>query len=363
MGLNITRIGQREWFLDVRLRRAGKEQRRRETIYGTQVQAQERYLDIKRELKQGANKPITSQQKCFREILRMYREKSPPFALPHECRYNQLTRFLGDASIQALPDRLEAWIKALRSSPSRIGKPLANASVNRLLQMVNAAINLAVRLEVLEKNPITRARFPKLREVPRDKVLTKDEANRLLSLLAIEAPHLKPIFQFAYQVPCRKAELVNMRREDLDLPNNAIRVRNGTTKNDQGVWKPIPPSMAGYFRSIPQGCPFLFHRIDKGVYRPLGDFKTAWKRCLRLAGIEDFHFHDTRHVSASALLDNGTPEQVVMQVAGWKTNMLRTYYHRAGKQALGLVRFPSGSGRFVDTVPHGESRKGRRKLG
>jgi integrase len=81
----------------------------------------------------------------------------------------------------------------------------------------------------------------------------------------------------------------------------------------------------------------------------LGDFKTAWKRCLRLAGIRDFHFHDTRHISASNLLDNGTPEQVVMQVAGWKTNMLRTYYHRSGKKALDLVRFPSMTGHRPDT--------------
>jgi hypothetical protein len=39
------------------------------------------------------------------------------------------------------------------------------------------------------------------------------------------------------------------------------------------------------------------------------------------------------------MVDNGTPEQVVMSAAGWKTNMLRTYYSRGDKKALGLVRF------------------------
>jgi hypothetical protein len=42
-------------------------------------------------------------------------------------------------------------------------------------------------------------------------------------------------------------------------------------------------------------------------------------------------------------------KQVVMQVAVWKTNMLKTYYHKAGKQALGLVRFIPGGGYLVDT--------------
>jgi hypothetical protein len=45
------------------------------------------------------------------------------------------------------------------------------------------------------------------------------------------------------------------------------------------------------------------------------------------------------HISATNMVDNGTPEQVVMSVAGWKTNMLRTYYSRGDKKALGLVRF------------------------
>ena len=140
-----------------------------------------------------------------------------------------------------------------------------------------------------------------------------------------------------------------MRTEDLDLFRNAIRVRNGTTKNDQGCWKPVPPDMVAYFRSIPTQCPFLFYRFEKGSYRPLGDFKKAWKRCLRLAGIQGFRFHDSRHISATNLLDNGTPEQVVIAVAGWKTNMLRTYYHRSGKKSLELVRFTATGGHLVDT--------------
>jgi integrase len=97
--------------------------------------------------------------------------------------------------------------------------------------------------------------------------------------------------------------------------------------------------MMDYFRAIPLQSPWLFYREEKGEYLPLGDFRKAWKRCLKLAGISDFRVHDTRHISASRLLDNGTPEQVVMQVAGWNSNMLKTYYHRAGIKALDLVRF------------------------
>jgi hypothetical protein len=54
-------------------------------------------------------------------------------------------------------------------------------------------------------------------------------------------------------------------------------------------------------------------------------------------------------MAATALIDNGTPEQVVMTVANWKTNMLRNYYHREPKKALELVRFGSNLGHFLDT--------------
>jgi len=71
----------------------------------------------------------------------------------------------------------------------------------------------------------------------------------------------------------------------------------------------------------------------------LGDFKKAWETIRERAGLPHIHFHDTRHVSATNLVDNGTPERVVMTIAGWKTNMLATYYHRAPKRALELVCF------------------------
>jgi integrase len=93
------------------------------------------------------------------------------------------------------------------------------------------------------------------------------------------------------------------------------------------------------FQAIPSGCKYVFYRQDKNGYHGLGDFKNAWRRCLKIAGVNNFRFHDTRHCSASALIDNGTPEQVVMSIAGWKTNMLRVYYNREPKKTLDLVRF------------------------
>jgi len=120
-----------------------------------------------------------------------------------------------------------------------------------------AAFNTAVNMELMDRNPITRARFPKLKEVPRDATLSQEATQTLLSMMEKRAPRLLPMTRFALQVPCRKSELGNMKREDLDLFNNAIRVRNGTMKNDLGIWKPIPPNLLYYFRMRPSEYPFF----------------------------------------------------------------------------------------------------------
>jgi integrase len=234
-----------------------------------------------------------------------------------------------------------------KSNVQRTGKPITNATTNRYLAWSKAALNFAVKHELIKDNPLCR--FDKLKEIPRDVILTDIDKRHLLNVIDKEAPHLSAIVRFALQVPCRKSELVNMKIDDLDLFNNVIRVHNGKTKNGAGIWKPIPPDMQSYFRTIPAESQYLFYRQEKDGYHGLGDFKNAWLRCLRIAGINDFRFHDTRHCSASALIDNGTPEQVVMSIAGWKTNMLRVYYNREPKKTLELVRFSPNPGHFMDT--------------
>jgi integrase len=234
------------------------------------------------------------------------------------------------------------------SISQRTGRKFKNGTINRFISWSKASLSFAVKFDLIQENPLSR--FDKLKETPRDVILSEIDKQRLFNVIEKEAPHLSAIVHFALQVPCRKSELVNMDVDDLDLFNNVIRIRNGETKNGAGLWKPIPPDMQNYFRSIPAGCKYLFYRQEKDSYHCLGDFKNAWKHCLKLAGISDFRFHDTRHCSASALIDNGTPEQVVMTIAGWRSNMLRTYYHREPKKTLELVRFSPNCGHIVDTL-------------
>lgn len=320
-----------------RIRKDGKIFHKQATITGTVEQAKELFQKFKAELRGSLT--VKSDPRTFSEILDLYAE-GRDFSPLHKYRVNYIKREIGDFPLNGFADRFKAWLKIRRSTvSSTTGKRRSAADQNRIVEVVRAAFNVAVESECLDKNPITKTLFPRLREISRDVVLSEIDQNRLLNTIEKEAPHLSAIVRFALQVPCRRSELVNMRHDDLDLFNNVIRIRNGTTKNDHGTWKPIPPDLVEYFRSIPAESEYLFYRKTSTGYVKLGDFKTAWNRCKRLAGVTWFHFHDTRHVAASALVNRGVPEQVVMDVAGWRTNMLRTYYHRDPIQSLSLIKW------------------------
>ena len=55
---------------------------------------------------------------------------------------------------------------------------------------------------------------------------------------------------------------------------------------------------------------------------------SAWRSLTKEAGLKGLRGHDLRHHSATKLLEAGSPDQVVMDIAGWVNgNMLSHYSH------------------------------------
>jgi len=341
-------IGENQWRVMARVRVNGKITQKRQTIEGTKEKARELLASMKREIRAGTSADCSlTALETFGDALRFYLERNNVGrSMPY---FKRMIADLGQVPVFQLKDRFDKYLQLLKMSKGqRTGKQLKGGTINQYIMRAKAALNFAAKFDLIKDNPLKN--FDKLKEVPRDVILSEIDKQRLLNVIEKEAPHLSAVVRFALQIPCRKSELVNMTVDDLDLFNSVIRVRNGETKNGAGLWKPIPPNMREYFRSIPAGCKYLFYRQEKDAYHCLGEFKKSWKRCLSIAGINNFRFHDTRHCSASALIDNGTPEQVVMTIAGWKTNMLRTYYHREPKKTLELVRFSPNCETTVNTL-------------
>ena len=157
-----------------------------------------------------------------------------------------------------------------------------------------------------------------LAEEPRDRYLSQEERGRLLQAIERHAPHIGPIVTYMLAVPCRSGELASLPKTAYNSFTNTVYIPD--SKAGIPINKPVPDEMRSYFLSIPADCPYLFYRHDRNGFHPIGDFKKAWKTCLRFAGLKNVRVHDLRHCAASDLYEAGNPERRIMDIAGWRTS-------------------------------------------
>lgn len=343
-GLNYKLIATDNGFkIDALVKKNGKQFRRRETIEGGRRVAEKRAQQIVRELEVKSLEvliPIHEIRslKTFSECVSYYEKNTLTNTENNKYHLEMVRKFLGDATVEdedIFQRRYTAFIGEMRRTISKYGKPFSPTTINHFTRRVDAVLNFCKRKKAISKTfSYDHDKFP---QKPRKRVIDGNEKEMLLKTIKQERPYLLPIVLYSMQIPSRKSELVQMRRDWVDLEQSCIVIPMGITKNGEECIKPIPPNMIDYFRSIPNDSEFVFYREEDGKYKSLGDFKKSWTHCRNKAGIDNLRFHDTRHHSATNLVNNGVPERVVMQVAGWKTNMLTVYYDNKSTTAASLV--------------------------
>jgi integrase len=338
--MGMRRITDGVYKVRARIRVNGKIVQKQTTLTGsTREEAKAAVEKLKAELRATDNTGRSLIIKTFGDALSFYIDRHEVGS--SRSLFNRLKADLGTVEIRELADRFDSYLQILKKSKAqRTGRPLANGTINRYLSWAKASINFAVLHGLLKDNPLRN--FGKLKEIPRDRILTADEQARLLTTLEREAPHLLAAVNFALRIPCRTNEIVNMRRQHLNLFKNTITVPGEFTKNGQPCLKLIPPDMIDYFRTLPKETDFLFFRQNKKGYHPLGSFRKSWRRALKIAGINDFVFHSLRHCAVTSLRNSGTPDHVIHILAGWKNGdyMMKTYYSFKDERMFDLVRFP-----------------------
>lgn len=346
--MTIEKIGPNKWQIKICTRIPGVDYpvRKQEIFEGTKTDAELRSAEIVKALRDQKNSSLKASQYCiknFSDLIELFKEKRGPFSASHERKVNFLREELGHIPIEVFPERFEHYLKVLKQTKPKNGKPQrSNHSSNRYIEIVRSAFNLVVELEIIEKNPITKARFPKLEEKPRDRYLTEDERLRLLNEIKKHRPYILPIIQYMLLVPCRKTELTSAKKDQYNPFNGTIFIPD--SKADIPIYKPVPEEMKQYFNSIPSDCPYLFYRKDETGYHQLGTLQKPWAFCLKQAKLRNVRIHDLRHISATDLYEAGNPERVIMDVAGWKTPMLSQYRHKDSFRSAQAIRFQKSNG-------------------
>jgi integrase len=243
-----------------------------------------------------------------------------------------------------------------KATPTRAGKPRADATVNRELSTLRHMLNKAVEWGMLENNPSNKGSRLMLKENNhRLRFLSGAEIDALLKACS---PHLKPIIETALLTGMRRGELLSLKWEQ---------IRNGfiyltETKSGKGRQIPVNKRMEEVLREVRRGnqlkSPFVFCDIQgRRFYQVRRSFITA----CRKAGIEAFRFHDLRHTFASQLVMRGASLKAVQELLGHADlKMTMRYAHLSQehlKDSVNLLNdLPSGK-EMVNIAPKANGAK------
>jgi len=168
----------------------------------------------------------------------------------------------------------------------------------------------------------------------RDRVISQTEFE---DLMANSPAHFRPIFATAYYTGMRKAEILNLTLDKVDLRSRVIRLEAGDTKTNTARNVPICESLleiltketrilrkAGETRHL-----FLY----KG--KSVTDFRKALKAACDKSDISygrgdvaGFCFHDLRHTAVTNFRKAGVSESVIMQIVGHTTRSMFDRYNK-----------------------------------
>jgi integrase len=118
--------------------------------------------------------------------------------------------------------------------------------------------------------------------------------------------------QLALHTGARKSNLMHLRWEQID--SNARTVRFTKTKNNRTVMIPLDDTVLSVLKTLREqtaDSEWVFPELQSGR-----SFRTAWRTCLKRAGITGWRWHDLRHAFASSLSQNGVDINSVRQLLG-----------------------------------------------
>jgi integrase len=203
-------------------------------------------------------------------------------------------------------------------------KVIAPATVIHELAYFSAIINHAKRewgISII--NPMPMVKKPPAPQ-GRNRILSEDELNRLYAALTPRVKNgnhwMLPLVKFALATAMRRGEILGLRWEYVDLHKRIAFIP--LTKNGESRSVPLSTSAIELLKTLPRDL--------KGRVFPLTGFQVsaAMERARIKAELDDWHFHDLRHMAITRLAEKLPNLIELSAVSGHKSlAMLKRYYH------------------------------------
>ena len=237
----------------------------------------------------------------------------------------------------ALADVTPALIAECRDKLGREitvrSKPRSPASVVRYMAALSHAFTIAVKeWGWLEDTPMRKVTKPK-ESRGRVRFLSDAERTRLLKACKESSnAFLYPVAVLALSTGMRSGEIMGLTWDVVDL-NQGYAILHETKNGERrrvAITGHALEQLKGLSRVRRIDCNLLFPSKEYTPQKPQKpmDLRAPWLAALKVAGIDDFRFHDLRHSAASYLAMNGASLAEIAEVLGHKTlQMVKRYAH------------------------------------
>ncbi|MCQ2199149.1 MAG: site-specific integrase [Paludibacteraceae bacterium] len=264
---------------------------------------------------QKNNKKIT-----LLEWVKMFREEQKRKGLIVEKSTNSLIRILSKYNSKILLSAIDTefckkWIYYLQNIYTKTnGNKLKPGSSATYTDKLSTAINQAVKLGYLEKNPFDLLESSDKIKVPEStrSYLTEEEFNHLKEV-QWRNNTAKNIFLFCCYCGLRISDVYNLKWENIIIDGDYIRIEKTIKKTKKNIALPLC-SAAQKLLPLKKS-----NNKDNNVFPPITDYslRTSIKEAAKKAGInKNLTPHSARHTFATLLLSKDANIMTIKELLG-----------------------------------------------
>ena len=249
---------------------------------------------------------------------------------------NQIKPYLGDRPLSALTTQeLQKFYNTVkkkgRVNPDKLhGTELADSMVRGIHMMLHEALDMAVRLRLIVKNPTVGTTIPK-NNYPPKQILNDEQLDRFMKRIRQDELWYD-FFYTELTTGLRRGEICGLKWEDFDAENGKLKVRRsvakrkggglniGETKTETGTRTIVlPPSLlktlVAYKETVDSEWMFP-SPTDNGRPRNPSSVRKRLQLILERAGCKKVRFHDLRHTFATMALEHGMDVKTLSATIG-----------------------------------------------